>query len=240
MGNTAQPGMEPPPPPPHEYQVSRCTLGEYTAPPGRPGMGADNRAGSCTSTARGLSSRTGGIHAAVVDGRTCIHAVMMDPAGCGLGIQGILCPNLSGQTAEASVPRDHGYQQLGNYSANPLMAKNTRGTGTAGARAVSHAPGSGSVRQPFGGASQVSRQGSGDLLCMGDNHRVHIVQRKPPIYPAGHGPDRGAGVLGMVGKGTLKYPTGGPTGAPPQQTGTNCHCGTLCTSEMSSIAPATT
>ena len=52
-----------------------------------------------------------------------------------------------------------------------------RGTCTAGARAVSHAPGSGSVRQPFGGASQVSRQGSGDLLCMGDNHRVHTIQR---------------------------------------------------------------
>ena len=182
-------------------------------------MGADNRAGFCTGTARGLSARTGGIHAAVVDGRTCIHADIMDPAGCGLGIQGILCPNLSGQTAEVGVPRDYGYQQLGNHSANPLTAKNARGTGTAGARAVSHALGSGSVRQPLGGASQVSRQGSGDLLCMGDNHRVHTVQRQPPIYPAGHGPDGGADVLGMVGKGTLAYPTGGPTGGPPSKPG---------------------
>ena len=62
-------------------------------------MGADNRAGFCTSTARGLSSRTGGIHAAVVDGRTCIHADIMDPASCGLRIQGILCPNLNDQAA---------------------------------------------------------------------------------------------------------------------------------------------
>ena len=40
---------------------------------------------------------------------------------------------------------------------------------------------------------------------MGDNHRVHTVQRQPPIYPAGHGLDGGADVLGMVGKGTLIY-----------------------------------
>ena len=72
-------------------------------------MGTDNRAGFCTSAARGLSSRTGGIHVAVVDGRTSLHADIMDPASCGLGIQGILCPNLSDQAAEAGVPRDHGH-----------------------------------------------------------------------------------------------------------------------------------
>ena len=182
-------------------------------------MGADNRAGFCTSTARGLSSRTGRIHAAVVDGRTCNHVDIKDPAGCGLGIQGILCPNFSDQAAEVGVPHDHGYQQFWNYSANPLTAKNARGTGTAGAGAVSHAPGSGPVRQPLGRASQVSRQGSGDLLCMGDNHRVHTNQRQPPIHQAWHGPDGGADVLGMVGKGTLIYPTGGPTGGTPGKPG---------------------
>ena len=36
----------------------------------------------------------------------------------------------------------------------------------------------------------------------------------------------------MVGNGTLIYLTGGPTGGPPRQTVTSCHCGTLCTSEM--------
>ena len=70
-------------------------------------MGADDTAGFRTSTARGLSSRTGGIHAAAVNGRTCIHADIMDPAGCGLGIQGILRPSLGDQTAEVGVPRDH-------------------------------------------------------------------------------------------------------------------------------------
>ena len=113
-------------------------------------MGADDRAGFRTSTARGLSSRTGGIHTAAVNGRTCIHADIMDPAGCGLGIQGILRPSLGDETAEVGVPRDHGYQQLGNHSANPFTTKNARGTDTARARAVSHAPGSGSVRQPLG------------------------------------------------------------------------------------------
>ena len=182
-------------------------------------MGADDRAGFRTSTARGLSSRTGGIHAAAVNGRTCIHAGIMDPAGCGLGIQGILRPSLGDQIAEVGVPRDHGYQQPGNHSANPFTTKNARGTSTARARAVSHAPGSGSVRQPFGGASQVSRQGSGDLLCMGNNHRVHTIQRQPPIYPAGHGPNGRTDVSGMVGKGTLQYPTGGPAGGPPGKPG---------------------
>ena len=55
-------------------------------------MGADDRTGLRTSTARGLSSRTCGVHAATVNGRTCIYADIMDPAGCGLGIQGILGP----------------------------------------------------------------------------------------------------------------------------------------------------
>ena len=77
----------------------------------------------------------------------------------------------------------------------------------------------GSVRQPLGRASQVSQQGSGDRLCMGDNNWVHTVQRQPPVYPAGHGSDGGADVLGMVGKGTLIYRTGGPTGGPPKRPG---------------------
>ena len=112
---------------------------------------------------------------AIVDGRARLHVDIMDPASCGLGIQGILCPHPGDQTAEASLPRDHGHQQLGNHSANPLAATDARGTGTAGARAVSHALGSGSVRQPLGRASQVSQQGSGDLLCMGDNNWVYTV-----------------------------------------------------------------
>ena len=132
-----------------------------------------------------------------------------------VGIQGILRPKPSDQAAEASIPRDHGHQQLGNHSANPLPGTDARGTGIAGARAVSHAPGSGFVHQPLGRTSQVSQQGSGDLVCMGDNNWVHTVQRQPPIYPAGHGSDGGTDVLWVVGKGTLIYPTGGPTGAPP-------------------------
>ena len=181
-------------------------------------MGADDRAGLRPSTARGLSSRTGGIHAAAVSGRTCIHADIMDPAGCWVS-KVILRPSLGDQTAEVGVPHDHGYQQLGNHSANSFTTKNARGTGSARARAVSHAPGSGSVRQPFGGASQVSRQGNGNLLCMVNNHRVHTIQRQPPIYPAGHGPNGRTDVPGMVGKGTLQYPTGGPAGGPPGKPG---------------------
>ena len=87
--------------------------------------------------------------------------------------------------------------------------------GSAGARAVSHAPSSGSVRQPLGRASQISQQGSGDLLCMGNVNWVYTVQRQPPIYSTGHGSNSGTNVLGMVGKGTLIYPAGGPTRAAP-------------------------
>ena len=97
------------------------------------------------------------------------------PTKKGLGIQGILRPSLGDHTTEVGVPRDYGYQQLGNHPANPITTKNARGTGTARARAVSYAPGSASVRQPLGRASQISRQGSGDLLCMGNNHRVHTI-----------------------------------------------------------------
>ena len=138
-------------------------------------MGFDNRTGLCTSIARGLSARKGGIHAAIVVGRARLHADIMDPASCGLGIQGILCPDPSDQTGEASLPRDHGHQQMGKHSAHPFATTNARGTGTAGARAVSHAPGSGSVRRPLGRASQVSQQGSGDLLCMGGNNWVYTI-----------------------------------------------------------------
>ena len=82
---------------------------------------------------------------------TC-EADIMDLTSCGLGVQGILCLSPSDQAAEAGIPRDHGHQQLGNHSANPLTATDARGTGTAGARVVSHALGSGSVRQPLGRA----------------------------------------------------------------------------------------
>ena len=136
-------------------QVSGCTLGEYSAPTRRPRMGADDRAGLRTSTARGLPSRQGGIHAATVHERTCIHADIMDSAGRGMGIQGILRPSLGDQTTEVGVSRDYGYQQPGNHPTNPLTTKNARGTGTTRTRTVSYAPGSGSVRQPAGRASQI-------------------------------------------------------------------------------------
>ena len=39
------------------------------------------------------------------------------------------------------------------------------------------------------------------------------------IYPTGHGSTSGTNVPGMVGEGTLIYPTGGPAGAPPDKPG---------------------
>ena len=63
----------------------------------------------------------------------------MDSTSGGLGIQGILRPSPSDQTAEVSLPCDHGHQQLGNHTANPLATTVARGTGAARARAVSQA-----------------------------------------------------------------------------------------------------
>ena len=85
--------------------------------------------------------------------------------------------------------------------------------------AVSHAPSSGFVRQPLGRASQISQQGSGDLLCMGGVNRVYTVQRQPPIYPTRHGSHSGTHGPGMVGEGTLIYLAGGPAGGPPEKPG---------------------
>ena len=150
-------------------------------------------------------------------------------------------PSPGDQTAEVSLPRDHGYQQLGSHSANPLAAPVARGTGPAGARAISDAPSSSSVRQPTERAPQISQQVSGDLLCMGSVNWVYTVQRQPPIHPAGHGSNSGTNVPGMVSEGTLIYPAGAwPRKWPPRKTGTSYRCGTLSISGMSSTAPTTT
>ena len=55
--------------------------------------------------------------------------------------------------------------------------------------------------------------------AMGNNHRIHTIQRQPSIYPAGHGPNSRTDFPMMVGKGTLQYPAGGPAGGPPGKPG---------------------
>ena len=138
----------------------------------------------------------------------------MDPAACGLGIQGILCPNLSDQTGELVYHMTMGTNSWGITL--PILSRPR----TQGGLPLPE-PELFLMHHPFVSllVSQVSRKGSGDLLYMGDNHRVHTIQRQPPIHPAGHGPDGGADVLGMVVKGTLTYPTGGPTGSTPGKPG---------------------
>ena len=73
-----------------------------------------------------------------------------------MGIQGILRPNPGDRAAEVSLPRDHGYQQLGCHTANPLAATAARGTGPARARIISDAPSSSSIRQPPERTPQIS------------------------------------------------------------------------------------
>ena len=51
----------------------------------------------------------------------------------------------------------------------------------------------------------------------------HLLGPPPPrpryIHPAGHGSNSGTNVLGMVSKGTLMYPAGGPASGPPKRPG---------------------
>ena len=165
----------------------------------------------------------------------------MDFTGGGTGIQEILRPHPGDQAAEASIPRDHGYQRVGNHSANPLATTAARGIGPARARMIFDAPSSSSIRQPPKRIPQISQQVSGDLLCMGNINWVYTIQRQPSMHPAGHGSNGGTNVPWMVSKGTLIYPTGGPACAPPpQKTGTICRYGTQSISGMSKTVRTTT